>query len=145
MPSYLLSSACTDINSSSVSASDSTCAVLSPCTSLVVAGGILEVSGASLSLALSSSEVNRHLGGHSMSALRSNDSCCQGIYRSLKGGWEDEETPGACEEEEEGAGIPEGSEAGVGEGAFASNESTLTSGEVSAGASLLLSTSSRVN
>uniref|UniRef100_M1DCA4 Uncharacterized protein n=1 Tax=Solanum tuberosum TaxID=4113 RepID=M1DCA4_SOLTU len=60
-------------------------------------------------------------------------------------GWEDEEAPGACEEEEEGVGIPEVSEAGVGEGASAGNESILTFGEVSSGAYLFLLTSSPVN
>ncbi|KAG5590319.1 hypothetical protein H5410_040833 [Solanum commersonii] len=49
MPSSLLSSACTDIISSSVSASDFACVVPSLCTSPVVAGEIPEVSGASSS------------------------------------------------------------------------------------------------
>ncbi|KAG5586518.1 hypothetical protein H5410_046952 [Solanum commersonii] len=92
--------------------------------------------------------LRRHLGGLFLSILTSNDSHCQGINRNhvlSNPGREDGEAPGACEEEEKGTGIPEGSEAGVGEGASAGNESTLTSGEVSAGAALLLSTSSRVN
>ncbi|KAG5576114.1 hypothetical protein H5410_056248, partial [Solanum commersonii] len=126
-----VSSACTDINSSSVSTSDSAYAVPSLCISLVVAGGSLEVSGAYLSSAVSSSEVNCHLRGLPLSALTSNDSHCQGINKSLKRGWEDEEASGAWEDEEERAGIPKGAEVGV--------------GEVSVGAALLLSTSSRVN
>lgn len=60
-------------------------------------------------------------------------------------GWEDEETPGTCEDEEEGVGIPEGSKVGVNDGVSAAIESTLTSGEVSVGAILLLPSSSRVN
>ncbi|KAG5609939.1 hypothetical protein H5410_021220 [Solanum commersonii] len=109
MPSSLLSSACTDINSSSVSA----CVVPSFCTFLVVAGGISEVSRAFLSFASRISEVNyvafkyRHLRGVPLSALTSNDSHC----------WEDEKALGTCEKEQEGAGIPEGSEARVSESA----------------------------
>ncbi|KAG5585885.1 hypothetical protein H5410_046319 [Solanum commersonii] len=48
-------------------------------------------------------------------------------------------------EGEEGVGIPKGIKAGVDEDACAGNELTSTSQEVSIGASLLLSTSSRVN
>ena len=44
-----------------------------------------------------------------------------------------------------GVDVPDGSEAGVGEDASTGNESTLTSGEVSTGHVLLLSTSSCVN
>uniref|UniRef100_M1DSH4 Uncharacterized protein n=1 Tax=Solanum tuberosum TaxID=4113 RepID=M1DSH4_SOLTU len=75
--------------------------------------------------------------------------CLHGAFLSLLAkrgkGWEDEEAPGAYDEEEERAGIPEGSEARVGEDASAGNESTLTSGEVSVRAALLLSTSCHVN
>ncbi|KAG5590120.1 hypothetical protein H5410_040634 [Solanum commersonii] len=46
IPSSLLSLACTDSNSSSISASHSACVVPSPYTFSVVAGGIPEVSGA---------------------------------------------------------------------------------------------------
>ncbi|KAG5631682.1 hypothetical protein H5410_003399 [Solanum commersonii] len=84
------------------------------------------------------------LRGFSTSSLARNDSHCQGINSVLKWGWEGEIVPGVCEGEE-GAGIPEGSKAGIDEDASASNESTSTSGEVSVGDSLLLSTSSRVN
>uniref|UniRef100_M1DEI9 Uncharacterized protein n=1 Tax=Solanum tuberosum TaxID=4113 RepID=M1DEI9_SOLTU len=52
-----VSSACTPMNSSSVSTSDSTCAMPSPYTSPVVAEGMPEVSGASSSSASRISEV----------------------------------------------------------------------------------------
>ncbi|KAG5610210.1 hypothetical protein H5410_021491, partial [Solanum commersonii] len=68
-----------DINSSSVSASNSVCAAPSPYTSPVVLG-------ASSSSALSNNEVHDHLRGLPLSALSSNDSHCKGINRSLKGG-----------------------------------------------------------
>ncbi|KAG5631609.1 hypothetical protein H5410_003326 [Solanum commersonii] len=112
MPSSLLSSTCTDINSSSVSASDSACVVPSACTSPVVVGGIPEVLA---------------------------------VPHYLHPASDDKEAPGACNEEEEGAGILEGSEVRVDKDVSIGNESTLTSGEVSTEAALLLSTSSRVN
>ncbi|KAG5580359.1 hypothetical protein H5410_050986 [Solanum commersonii] len=58
---------------------------------------------------------------------------------------EDKKAPGTYDEEEKRAGIHEGSEAGVGDGVSTGTESTLTSGEVSVGAALLLSSSSHVN
>ncbi|KAG5595264.1 hypothetical protein H5410_036496 [Solanum commersonii] len=67
------------------------------------------------------------------------------MARVILVGWEDEDIPGSCEEEEEGGGVLEGSEARVGEGASAGNELTLNSGEVSAGVAFLLSTSSHMN
>ncbi|KAG5631033.1 hypothetical protein H5410_002750, partial [Solanum commersonii] len=68
--------------------------------------------------------------------------CSGGSRRNLRG-WEEDETPGTCEEEE-GAGVPEGLEAGVGEDASAGNESPSTSREISARTALLPSASSHM-
>ncbi|KAG5600558.1 hypothetical protein H5410_031928, partial [Solanum commersonii] len=56
--------------------------------------------------------------------------------------WEEVEVPETCEEVER-AEVPDDQEVGVIEDASAGNESTSTSREVSVGASLLLSASSR--
>ncbi|KAG5571698.1 hypothetical protein H5410_061464 [Solanum commersonii] len=58
--------------------------------------------------------------------------------------WEEEDVPRVYEGEK-GEGIPEGSEVGVDKDASAGNESTSTSGEVSVGTTLLLSSLSHVN
>ncbi|KAG5630036.1 hypothetical protein H5410_001753 [Solanum commersonii] len=81
---YMLSSLIS-IFSSLVSAFDSSVAVPSICTSLVVAGGVSEVSRVSTSSATSSNEVNRNLGGLPLSALTSLDSRCESVNGSLEG------------------------------------------------------------
>ncbi|KAG5592339.1 hypothetical protein H5410_042853 [Solanum commersonii] len=136
MPLSLLSyvsSACTDINSSPVSAFDSACAMPSPYTSSVVAGGIPESPEQSLVMNLQYRLLKPSFRGLSLSALTSNDYHCQGINRRLKG--EGEKAPEAYKKEEERASIPKGLKVGVGESASV----------VSARVALLLSTSSRVN
>uniref|UniRef100_M1DKN5 Uncharacterized protein n=1 Tax=Solanum tuberosum TaxID=4113 RepID=M1DKN5_SOLTU len=151
---YCVSSSCTDINLSSVSASDPVCSAPSLCTSPIV-------SGASSSSAFSISEVNSidlivyvlpqtcNLAFKVITLEASPYMLSQAMTLAVKESTEvergDEETPKAYEEEEEGVGIPEGSEARSGEDASAGNESILTSAEVSVGAALRLSTSSRVN
>ncbi|KAG5631171.1 hypothetical protein H5410_002888 [Solanum commersonii] len=129
----------------SVSASDSVCVVPSPCTFLVVAGGIPEVSGASLLSTSRISEVKSVAFKLSTSFLKLATLAFKVVTSEAFPCWEDEKTPRACEEKEEGAGISEGTKALVGEDASAGIESTLTYEKVSAGATFLLSTSSLVN
>ncbi|KAG5620161.1 hypothetical protein H5410_005379 [Solanum commersonii] len=125
------------ISSSSVSASDSSTTASSLCTSLVVAGGISGVSGTSKSSAASNKEVKsvdfRYLNSYGESVNRSLEevsatkiaaSIIQGTISLV---WS-----------------PSRPQAGEGKEASAGIESISTSGDVSTGVALLLSTSSRV-
>ncbi|KAG5613712.1 hypothetical protein H5410_013536 [Solanum commersonii] len=170
-----ISSLCATISSSSVFASDTSSAIVSLCTSLVVT----RISGASKSHAFPINELksicyfsfqNHYLRGFPLSFLTSCDSHSQRINRSLKEGecskyatldhpWNgylklcssfiltdwEKEEAPGACEEEEGADVPKGPEAGVGKDASAGNKSTSTSEEIYVETALLPSASSRIN